>query len=216
MDTTIAVRSPLVRTAGLLCIAGGVVGAIGGVVTATIAPAVEVDRYSYPYTPTGFLVAQLVFILNHVLILAGVAGLARSGAAGTGRLGRSGLWIAAMGWVALTLCEVRAMTLANSPYPAPSTDVLDGAFGMASILIGVGLVLAGIAVVSANVFSGWYRYITLACGVAVFVMVIPGILGGFLAARIVLTVWVLMLAALGYALYAESSQPDRSPTPATA
>lgn len=216
MDTTFAVRSPLVRTAGLLCIAGGVIGALGGIVTATIALAVEVDRYSYPYTPTGFLLAQLVFILNHVLILAGVLGLARSGAAGSGRLGRSGLRIAAVGWAALTLCEVRAMTLADSPDPAPSTDVLDTAFGVASVLIGVGLCLAGIAVVRARVWTGWHRFITLACGVAVFVMVIPGILRRFprrphRADRVGADA-----RRPGWGVYVESRHPDRSLTQATA
>ena len=48
------------------------------------------DLYSYPFTPTGFLVAQFVFMSNHVLLLVGILGLARSGVAGTGLLGRVG------------------------------------------------------------------------------------------------------------------------------
>jgi hypothetical protein len=67
------------------------------VVTAFIPPAVSFDRFSYPYTPTGFLLAQFVFTSNHVLLLVGILGLARSGAAGSGLLGRVGLWISLVG-----------------------------------------------------------------------------------------------------------------------
>lgn len=216
MDTTSAARYPLVRTAGLLCVTGAVIGALGGIVLAVVPPAVGAARFSYPFTPGGFLVAQSVFILNHVLLLVGVLGLARSGVGGTGGLARSGLLVTAIGWVALTLCEIRAMTLATSPYPSPSTDVLDTAYGVATILIGVGLILAGVAVARARVWTGWHRFITLVSGVAVFLIVIPGIFGPFLAGRIVLIVWMLLLAALGWALYAEARRPVHAPMPATA
>lgn len=108
------------------------------------------------------------------------------------------------------------MTLADSPDPAPSTDVLDTAFGVASVLIGVGLCLAGIAVVRARVWTGWHRFITLACGVAVFVMVIPGILRRFprrphRADRVGADA-----RRPGWGVYVESRHPDRSLTQATA
>ncbi len=205
-----------VKTAGLLCLVGAVIGVISALVTAFIPPAVSSDRFSYPYTPTGFLLAQLVFMSNHVLLLAGILGLARSGAAGTGLLGRVGLWISLAGMAALTLCEVWAMTFAASPYPGPGTGLMDASFGVASILIGVGLVLAGVAVVRADEWTGWRRFVPLTCGVAVFVIVIPGVFGPFLAGRLVLAVWMLMFAALGWALYTRAWVPEAEPAPATA
>ncbi len=213
MNDTSTARSSFVKTAGLLCLAGAVIGVISGLVTAFIPPAVSFDRYSYPYTPTGFRVAQLVFMSNHVLLLVGILGLARSGAAGSDLLGRIGVWISIVGMSTLTLCEVGAMTLATSPYPSPRTDLLDMAFGVASILIGVGLVLAGIAVARARKWGGWQRFIALICGVAVFVIVIPGVFGSFLVGRLVLVVWMLMFAALGWALYtrARISEVERAP-----
>jgi hypothetical protein len=161
--------SSFVKAAGLLCLVGAVIGAISGIVTAFIPPAVSSDWYSCPYTPTGFRVAELVFILNHVLLLVGILGLIRSGVAGRGLLGRVGLWISVVGMAALTLCEVGAMTLATSPYPSPETGTLDVSFGVASILIGVGLTLAGFAVIRAGEWTGWHRFVALICGVAVFV-----------------------------------------------
>jgi hypothetical protein len=208
MKNTSTAGSSFVKTAGLLCLVGAVIGVISGLVTAFIPPAVSSDWYSYPYTPTGFLVAQVVFILNHVLLLVGILGLARSGAAGTGLLGHVGLWISVLGMATLTVCEVGAMTLATSPYPSPRTDFMDMSYGVASILIGLGLVLAGVAVARAGEWTGWHRFVALICGVAVFVIVIPGVFGPFLAGRLALVVWMLMFAALGWALYTRARIPE--------
>jgi hypothetical protein len=147
-------------------------------------------------------------MLNHMLLLIGILGLARSSAAVTSLLGRVGVWISIVGMATLTLCEVGAMTLATSPYPSPRTDFMDMAFGVASILIGVGLVLAGVAVARSRKWGGWQRFVALICGVAVFVIVIPGVFGSFLAGRLVL-VWMLMFAALGWALYTQARVPVR-------
>ncbi len=219
MNNTTVAGSSFVKMAGLLCLVGAVIGAIGGLVTGFIPPAVSSDWYSYPYSPTGFLLAQLVFMLNHVLLFVGLLGLARSGAAGSGFLGRAGVWISLIGLATLTLCEIGAMTLATSLYPSPGTGFLDTSFGIASTLIGLGLTLAGVAVVKANEWTGWRRFIVLICGAAVFVIVIPGILGPFLVARLALTVWMLMFAALGWALYTQDTRaeaPEAKPAPEAA
>jgi hypothetical protein len=216
MSSTSTGGSSFVKTAGLLCLVGALIGAIGGIVTAFIPSAVSFDRFSYPYTPTGFLLAQFVFMSNHVLLLVGILGLARSGATGRGLLGRAGVWISLVGMAALTLCEVGAMTFATSRYPSPGTDVLDTSYGVASILIGIGLTLAGVAVARAGEWTDWRRFFALICGVAVFAIVIPGILGPFLVARLALTVWMLMFAALGWALYTRARASEVGRAPATA
>ena len=214
-DTSVA-GSSFVKTAGLLCLVGAVIGVVSAVVTAFIPPTVSSEWYSYPYTPTGYRIAQLVFILNHVLLLVGILGLARSGAAGSGLVGRVGLWIAVAGMAALTLCEVGAMTFATSPYPGPGTGLMDTLYGVASILIGVGFVLAGIAVARAGKWASWHRLVALICGIAVFVIVIPGVFGTFLAGRLVLAVWMLMFAALGWALYTQGRESGVEPALVTA
>ncbi len=193
-------RDTFVPTAGLLCVLGAVIGAAGGLVTAFLPPAVTEDQFSYPFTPVGFFVAESSFLLNHLLLLVGLIGLGRSGAAGVGRLGRYGVGTAVAGMALLSLCEVRAMTLVNATWPSPQTDLLDMGYGVATIAIGVGLILAGIAVLRTGRWSGWPKYITLACGLAVFLMVLPGVFGPFLVGRLVLTAWMLMFAALGVAL----------------
>ncbi len=185
---------------GMLCLIGAIIGVISALVTAFIPPAVSLDRYSYPYTPSGFVIAQLVFLLNHLLLLVGIIGLARSGAAGRSVVGRVGSGIAAAGMGVLSLCEVRALTLLNVAYPSPPTDLLDGFFGIASMLIGLGLVMAGVAVVRAKTWTGWHRFTPLACGASVFVILMPALFGGFLAGRLAIGFWMLLFGGLGCAL----------------
>lgn len=208
MKNTSTTGATFVKTAGLLCFAGAVIGAIGGIVTGFIPPAVSPDSYSYPYTPAGFLAAQFVYALNRGLLLVGIFGLASSGAVGTGLLGRVGLWISVAGMAALALCEIGAITLAASPYSSPGTGIIETAYGVATILIGIGMTLAGAAVARPGEWHGWRRYVTLACGVAVFVIVIPGILGSFLAGHLAITTWMLMFAALGWALHTNARMPN--------
>lgn len=193
-------RPAFVGRAGLLCLGGSVIGVVSALVTAFIPPAVSIDRYSYPYSASGFVVAQLVFLLNHLLLLAGIIGLARSGAVGRSAAGRVGSGIAAAGMVVLSLCEVRALTLLNVAYPSPPTDVLDVFFGISSMLIGLGLVMAGVAVVRARRWAGWQRFAPLACGAAVFVIVMPALFGSFLAGRFAIGFWMLLFGGLGAAL----------------
>lgn len=200
-------HASFVRLAARLCLIGAVVGVVSALVTGFVPPAVADDRYSYPYTPKGFVVAQLVFLSNHVLLLIGILGLARSGAAGPGGLGRSGLRIAVAGMGLLSLCEVRALTLLNVGFPSPPTDFLDIFFGIASMMIGAGLVMAGVSVARAGRWTGWHRFTPLACGAAVFVIVMPALFGPFLAGRLAIGTWMLLFAALAVAMRAETTGP---------
>ncbi len=197
--------SSFVRLAARLCLIGAGVGVVSALVTGFVPPAVADDRYSYPYTPKGFVLAQLVFLLNHVLLLVGILGLSRSGAAGRGGLGRSGLRIAIAGMVLLSLCEVRALTLLNVGFPSPPTDFLDIFFGTASMMIGAGLVMAGVSVARAGRWTGWRRFTPFACGAAVFVVLMPALFGPFLAGRLAIGTWMLLFAALAVAMRAETT-----------
>jgi hypothetical protein len=198
--TTMTEATKFVPVAGRLCVLGGVVGVVSGLVTAFIDPAVSEHWWRYPYTPAGFYLSQAAFLLNHVLLLAGVLGLAASGAVGPGRAGRLGVRLSVAGLVLLTACEAVATTLVDSRIPSRATDLLGAAFGVASILIGVGLITAGLAVVRAGRWPGWQRFTPLACGAAVFVIVLPGLFGSFLAGRLVITTWMVLFTALGLAL----------------
>jgi hypothetical protein len=203
-----------IPTLGRLCLAGGLIGAAGGLVTAFVPATVGTDRFSYPYTPGWFLVAQTAFLLNHLLMIAGVAGVTRSGAAGPSRLSRRGGALAAAGLAALGLCEVAAMPLLHAAESSPAAGLLGAGYGLASLLIGTGLALLGAAVARTRTWTGWRRWIVLACGAGIFLVAVPAITGPFLAGRLGLTAWVALFIALGAALARPVPSPAR-PVPAT-
>ena len=75
-------NSTFIRTAGLWCMIGALIG-IGVGVKEGLAPTV--------WGTTMFVVMQVVALIANALVLVGVIGLARSGAAGEGRLAKIGL-----------------------------------------------------------------------------------------------------------------------------
>jgi hypothetical protein len=207
MTTTATVSAPSrVRTAGLLCAAGAALGAIGGLVMAFIPPAVGTERFSYPFTATGHRIAEAIFAVNHVFLLLGLLGVAWAGAYGTRRLGRVGFGLSVVAMVAFTLCEVAAFALADAPADAASVARLEIGYGVSSALVGLGLVLMGVAIVRERRWTGWARYAVLACGAALFVVVIPGLGISMLAGRLVLVVWMLLWAAIGVALVRQADR----------
>lgn len=187
---------------GRLCAWAGLLGAATGILLAVAPPSVADDRYSYPLSPTGFALIQAWFVVQHLGLLAGIVGLGRS-SAGPGR--RLGVSTAAAGMVLLTLTEAVAITAARSSYPGPRTGLLDALYGVAVVAIGVGLAAAGIALLRRRAWSGRRRWVPLATGAYVFVPMLPLMFAGFVAARLVITGWMLLFALLGWALAQEEA-----------
>ncbi len=65
----------------------------------------------------------------------------------------------------------------------------------------MGLILAGIAVRRRGRWTGWRGLVVLVAGIFVFVPMTPALMGPFVFARLTITVWMLLFAALGYALW---------------
>ena len=189
-----------VRRAGWVCLVAGVLGAGSGLFLAMVEPQVPDSRFSYPLTAAGFVAIQLWFCVQHLGLLAGQVALRTSGVAGSGRAVAWGHGIGIAGMALLTLTEVVAIAAANDPYPSGLTNVLDVLYGLASIAIGVGLVVVGAAVRRLGAWTAWRSWVPLALGVWVFVPMTPAIMAGFLPARLSITVWMLLYAALGWAL----------------
>lgn len=101
----------------------------------------------------------------HLGELAVVVAIALSGAAGVGWLGRIGLGLAGLGQLMMAVAE-----------PVGSTSLGDTLFTIAPNLTGLGLILAGVAVIRTGVWTGWQRGITLALGIYVFVPMTPMII----------------------------------------
>lgn len=191
------------RRAGRLCLWAGLLGAASGLFLAVVPPAVESDRYSYPLTATGFVAIQVWFAAQHLGLLAGIVALGRCGATGTRSVG---VRTAAAGMGLLTLTEIAAIAAAGSSYPGPGTGVLDVLYGVSVVAVGAGLVAAGTAVMRARVWEGARRWLPLVTGVYAFVPMMPLMVSGYLGARLAITGWMLLFAALGWILAWEGSR----------
>jgi hypothetical protein len=199
--------SRVVANWGWVCLVAGLVGFASAVFLIAVDPVVAHDRYSYPLSPGGFVAIQVFFFVHHLGLLGGLYALWRSDAIGTSRLGRWGIWGSMAGMALLAVTELVAISGARSAYPSSRTDLLDGFYGISSILIGVTLIMAGIAVMQIRRWQGWARIVPLALGVYVFVPMIPGMMGPYLLARLAIGGWMLGFAVLGWALV-KSSQPS--------
>lgn len=131
---------------------------------------------------------------SHLLLLLGVFGLARSGAAGTTRWARGGLVLAAAGLAVLTLAEFVAMV--SPPTAVPM-------YFAASLAIAAGMIVAGIGVARANRWAGWRRFTPLASGLFVPLVLFPAFgLPGY-APHYAIALWGGCWLLLGLSLLGE-------------
>lgn len=201
--------SRMVAQWGWVCLFAGLLGFASAVFLIAVEPVVAEDRYSYPLSSEGFVAIQVFFFVHHLALLGGLYALWRSAATGTGRLGRWGTWGSMAGMALLAVTELVAISGARSAYPSARTDLLDGLYGISSILIGVTLIMAGIAVIRIRRWQGWARMVPLLVGVYVFVPMIPALMGPYLLARLSIGGWMLGFAVLGWALVKFSERPTR-------
>lgn len=187
MDTT---RS--IRMAAMALVIGAIVQAGCG-----IAQIIDPLAAGQP----GFGLRNTVVAIAQLLLLAGLIGLARTGAAGATRLGRVGL-AAAIGASGL-------LVIAELVEPFAETTAVP-IYGVASPLLGVGMVFIGIAILRTGHWTGWRRFAPLACGIYVLGVLLPAfaISGGpnFVA----LTALNLCWLAVGVALWASTDLPPSS------
>lgn len=189
---------------GSVGVAAGALGALSAVVLLMWPPQVALGPVSYPFTSSGFRIAQTWFFVHHFGLITVLVGLAASGAVGSGRIARIGAWSAVVGTVMLAGAEVLAMQYADTEFTLAYAGPMGAAYGIATTLIGVGMIAAGIGVLRTNRWSGWHRWIPLAIGITEFVVLTPGIFAGFVAARIVIGSWMLLFGLLGWGLRDES------------
>jgi len=87
---------------------------------------------------------------------------------------------------------------------AANAGLLGTSYGVSCTVMGLGAILAGWGVLRTRSWTGWRAWTPMVIGVAEFVMLTPGLFGGFVIARIVIGTWMLMFAALGWSLYAQA------------
>ncbi len=137
-------------------------------------------------------------IISHLLLMAGAAGVARSGAAGRGLLAVAGLPVALLGLAVLVVAEVSWLAEFGP------TDAL---YGIATLAMMLGLILAGVAVARAGRWTGWHRFTPLACGLFIPFVLIPSFALPGMAMNYAIGLWGVCWLLLGVALRAHAG-PD--------
>lgn len=195
---------------GLITVVAGILGAASAVVIIAWPDQVSDQHYSYPFSAAWYAAAQAFFAVQHLGLVAGLVGLTGLASSSSGRIARTGLVLTTAGLVGLTVCELFAITAADALVGSARANTVDSSYGFPMVAIGLGLLVAGIGVARRPVLPGAGRWLVLAMGGYVFVVMFPAVFGPMVAGRLAIGVWMLMFAVLGSALIRADQQGSRS------
>ncbi len=209
-DMTTSTRSFVSEPALSRLRAGGLVGAVASAAGAALAmviifwrPMVAEDRFSYPFDAAWFVLAQVIFAVQHAVMLPLFLGVLLLERHRPSRFLRLGTWLALSGQIALTVVELIAISARNGAMNSGIGAAVNAAYGLPMVLLGVGLTVAGVGAARVRLFDSAGRWLLLALGVYVFVVLFPAVFGPIVAGRIAIGVWMLMFAGLGLLLMRE-------------
>ena len=163
---------------------------VGAILQLVLIPLAYLEAETPPPAPIVAL-----NILNHVLLMAGLVGLAQSHAAGRGWVATVGLSLSQLGFAVLVIAE------ASWLFSAGLTEAL---FGLATLALLIGLTLTGVAVISARRWTGWRRFTPLACGVFLVAVLFSFALPGY-ASNYAIGLWGVCWLLFGFALRTEGA-----------
>lgn len=207
------VTSRRTRWAGTACLWAGLIGFVQAIAVIAAPASVSDDRYSYPFTKAGYTLAQLSFFVQHLPLIAGLAMLLGLPAVRASRAARTGVGAGVVGMVLLALMELVAISAAGESTVSSRAQLVDGLYGVPTMVIGVGMLIGGIALLRAGRASSdpprSVPILVTLIGGWVFVPLLPAIMGPNVAGRLAIGGWMLLFAALGSRLAAERTVPAR-------
>jgi hypothetical protein len=157
---------PYTRNAGRACVGGAALGVVLAAATQVVQASTDVpkDQWSYPWWSGASITFWLLATLAHGLIGVGVIGLRRAGVAGSTRAARLGLTTALAGAVLIVAGHLASIPIRNQTSHETWPQVVGGVFGVGTILIAIGLLVAGRATLRERNWDGWRRFTPLATG----------------------------------------------------
>ena len=201
------------RSAGRICLLGGLIGVAQAITLIAIPDTSAGDRYSDPLGATSYTIAQISFFAQHLLLLVGLAYLLRLAAVRASKA-RVGITTASIGMALLSVMELVAISARNVAAESEHASLVNSLYGIPTMLCGLGLVVGGIALVrlpkQAWVGPSWLRILPLVLGVWVFVPLLPAIMGPDVLARLAIGGWMALFAALGWGL-SQMPAPESEP-----
>jgi hypothetical protein len=162
------------------------------------------DRFSYPFSAGWFVVAELSYAIQHMLLVAGGLALLSLPAVRASATARRATQAAVAGLVLLVVMELSALSLYEADKDSTLATVIATLFLLPIMLIGVGLTIAGVALLRRGTagWAGarWLPAAVLAPGVYVFLVLAPTVNMPDPAGRLGIMGWMLLFAVLGYGL----------------
>ena len=186
-------------TAARLTVLSGLLGALSAALIIAWPDQVTEARYSYSFDARSYTAAQLFFAVQHLALLPGLVALV-SLCRESSRSARIGAWLAALGMVGLTGCELFAITAADSASRSAAADTVNAAYGGPALVLGLGLVLAGAGLARHHVLPGQDRWVVLALGLWIFVVLMPALFSTLVVGRLAIGGWMLLFTWWGLAL----------------
>jgi hypothetical protein len=192
------------RRMGLAGVAGGMVLAVGAVATqvAQASTTVSDQAWSYPWSSGTSIATSAVWAAAQALLVIGLLGLRRSGAAGSSRAAGAGLWLALAGTALILAGHLGSIPVADQTVDDTGVQLVGGLFGLGTILTAAGLLLAGRATLRAGRWHGWRRLTPLVTGVSALALI------GLQFTKVLPTavaVYALCFVAIGLALSTRSA-----------
>jgi hypothetical protein len=160
------------------------------------------DSLNFPWY--GGLAGQIStwWAFAGLFLVIGFGALARSQTLRTSKSGRIGAWIAVLGAATLVVANFLSAANADAMMHDGIGGVIGLMFGGGTVLLGVGLTLAGVAELRSGTWRGVARFIPLANGIWSFAM-IALIFGDLL--QISIGIMAALQVSLGAALIAEEA-----------
>lgn len=151
--------------------AAGIVGAglsaiSGAVVQLAVQPSTSVSdqMWSYPWSSGAFVPVSIAYAALHVLVIAGLVGVRRSGMAGSTRAAAAGASTAIAGTALLLAGEVASLPIRHDRTDDTGAMVVGAIFGLGVVVSAVGFLILGRESLRSGRWHDWRRFTPLATG----------------------------------------------------
>lgn len=154
----------VVRSLGAACVVGGALGLLittAQVVYSSSSTAPE-HLWRFPWSSDVYIVVGLLWCVSHVLCLAGLVGMRRSGHGGPGRAAATGAGLAITGTFLVLVGELAGLRIGDRAEDSSAAMIVASIYGVATLLAVVGLGIFGRQALRARSWEGWRRKVPLA------------------------------------------------------
>jgi hypothetical protein len=194
------------RASAMSLAAGALITFAGGVTGQIVQASTDVsdDLFRSPFTSGPFIALMAVLACAFALVFVGLAGLRAGGLGDTSRGWRIGLGVALGGAALFVVAHLASIPVRNQDVDDTGASLVGGLFGLATLLMGVGLTVAGRAAVQARLWQGWRR----------FTLLVSGMWALLLEGLVLTDVMALAIAVFGLLLLATAVAVLTQPAPA--